>query len=288
MKEAGRSCLHRIYSRSKSLNRQSLLNLGLVAVVLALGSLITARVACADPTNAPRAASSPKAAPAPIEPEVRRVLEGACAALSSAQRVSYHAEITFDSVLPSLVKLQYAGAMDVAIERPDNLSVDYQSDLGAKRIWYNGQTLIIFDPAHLVYASVEAPGSIDTMIGDIAKNKNLSIPLAGFDVSDPCARATRDVLRSKYVGLNDVAGIECDHLAFFQEQVDWQLWVEHGKNPVARKIVITYKKLPTQPQWEAVFSKWRFDPPLAAGIFEPKIPKDAVKAQFLEFKGGTQ
>jgi len=222
--------------------------------------------------------------PPAIEPKVGEVLESACSLLSSADSLSYHAEITFDSVLPSLVKLQYAGAMDVEIQRPNRLAISYQSDLGAKKVWYNGKTVTILDPAHNVYATYDAPNTIDAMLKQANEEKNLTIPLSGFDVSDPCAKVHGAVIRSKYVGLNDAAGVDSDHLAFVQKEGNWQLWVEHGKKALPRKIVITYPQLPTQPQWEAVLSKWTFDQTFPKGTFEPKIPSGAIKTSFVEMK----
>lgn len=255
---------------------------GLIILTLLIGLAPLTRMSTgAENAEAPQGIATPTKTPPAIEPRVEEVLNGVCAELSAAKTLSYHAEITFDSVLPSLVKLQYSAAMDAALERPNRLAISYQSDLGAKRIWYNGKTLTIYDPPHMAYASVAAPDSIDAMVAQVAKEKNLSIPLKGFDVSNPCV-ALKEVLRSKYVGLNDAAGVDCDHLAFIQEDVDWQLWVDHGKKPLPRKIVITYKKLPTQPQWEAVFSNWRFDRQLPASFFEPTIPKKAIKTDFVE------
>ena len=223
-----------------------------------------------------------------IEPRVGEVLDRACTLLSEAKAVTYHAEITFDSVLPSLVKLQYAAAMDVAIERPNRLAIKFDGDLGAKRLWYDGKTLTLYDLPHKAYGTIAAPDTIDAMLNEVAAQKNLTIPLAGFDYSNPCKRVRGQVIDSKYVGLNDAAGVDCDHLAFIQPEADWQLWVQHSGKPLPRKIVITYKNLPTQPQWVAVLSDWRFDQPLGASMFEPKIPKGTLKVDFLELKKDTQ
>jgi hypothetical protein len=226
------------------------------------------------------------ATPAPaIDPQVREVLNRACDELSSARTVSYHAEITFDSVLPSHVKLQYAAELDAAIERPNRLAISYKSDLGAKEIWYDGKTLTILDPAHRAYASMAAPDTIDAMLTQAARDNNLSMPLANLDLNHPCDRAYRDIQRAKYVGVNDVGGVDCDHLAFIQQEADWQLWVDHGKQPLPLKVVITYKNLPSQPQWSAVFSKWRFNQELPASLFQAKIPKGMIKTSFIGIKG---
>jgi hypothetical protein len=226
------------------------------------------------------AAASSNEAPI-IDPQVRRVLYRACRELSSARTLTYHAEIDFNSVLPSGVKLQYAAEMDTAIRRPNRLAISYKSDLGAKAIWYNGSTLTIYDSAHRVYASTAAPDSTDAMLREVANEKNLSIPLAGFDFSNPCRRAYGDIQRGKYVGINDVGGVACDHLAFIQQHADWQLWIDHSKQALPRKIVITHKNVPSQPQWTAVFSKWRFNRKLPASMFQPRIPKGVTKASFI-------
>ena len=234
------------------------------AVVIALDKDVTA---------------SANAAPV-IDPEVGQALDRACRVLSSAKTVTYHAEITFDSVLPSHVKLQYAAELDAAIKRPNRLAIRYRSDLGAKDIWYDGKTLTIFDSDHGAYADTPAPDSTDAMLLQAAKETNLSIPLEGFDFDNPCKRVYGLIQRGKYVGLHDVGGVTCDHLAFIQPEADWQLWIDHGKTPLPRKIVITYKNLPSQPQWAATFSKWRFNRQLVASRFQPKIPKGVIKASF--------
>lgn len=242
-----------------------------------------------DPSPAAASASSPanpaspggsRLAPA-IDPLVRTVVNKVCHELSSARTVTYHAEITFDSVLASGVKIQYAAAMDTAIERPDHLMIDYKSDLGAKAIWYDGKTLTIYDPAHRAYATIATPDSIDAMFKQVAEEKNLSIPMENLDFNDECGRAYRDIQRGKYIGINDVEEVDCIHLGFIQQETDWQLWVDHSKNFLPRKVVITYKKLPSQPQWSAIFSNWRFNGKLPASLFQPEIPKGAIKASFV-------
>jgi hypothetical protein len=223
-----------------------------------------------------------------IDPQVSQVLDRACRELSSASTLTYHAEINFDSVLSSGVKLQYAGELDTAIKRPNRLAISYKSDLGAKAIWYDGTTLTIYDPVHRVYARTPAPDSIDAMLTQVADEKKLSIPLEGFNFSNPCRRAYGDIQRGKYVGINDVGGVACDHLAFIQPNADWQLWIDHGKRALPRKIVIIHKNIPSQPQWAAVFSKWQFNRTLPASLFQPGIPKGATRASFIGAKENQQ
>ena len=54
-------------------------------------------------------------------------------------------------------------------------------------------------------------------------------------------------------------GKRCHHLAFAQEHVDWQVWIEDGAQPLVRKFVITYKDEPGAPQYTAIFFDWKLN-----------------------------
>jgi hypothetical protein len=263
--------------------RDSMLLLHCICRSLISAALIVVIAGSGGAAEKAKTAQTAKPAKVLINPNALRILEQTCTMLSSAKAFSYHAEINFDSVLPSGVKLQFAAAMDVAIQRPDRLAVSYASDLGGKRLWYDGKTVTVLDPAHLTYAMAAAAPSIDQMFEQFAR-KNVSIPLEGFDFSHPCERIRSKLVHGTYVGVGDVNGTDCDHLAFLQKDTDWQIWIDHGKQPLPGKIVITYVALPMAPQYSAVLSQWNFDPKFSAATFEPQLPKNALRIKFLEMK----
>jgi hypothetical protein len=82
-----------------------------------------------------------------VAPLADKLLAQTCQILGLADAFNFHAEVLFDQVLPSAVKVQFAGAMDFALQRPDELVMDYHSDLGGKQLWYQNDTLTIFEPA---------------------------------------------------------------------------------------------------------------------------------------------
>ena len=45
-----------------------------------------------------------------------------------------------------------------------------------------------------------------------------------------------------FLWLSKVQGQLCHHLAFRQEDIDWQIWIENGPTPLPRKFLITDKK----------------------------------------------
>jgi len=252
-----------------------------LAVCTILGiALGTAAVFAAgpSPSAAAPAVSTPK-----IAPLADKLLTQVCEVLGSATAFSFHAEINFDEVLPQTVKLQFAGAMDFALQRPGELAVAYRSDLGAKDLWFQSGTLTIFDPPHMVYATATMPPSIDGMLAQAATN-NLTIPLSDLAYSNPCQRFGKQVIFGGYVGVNDVNGIACDHLAFSTAKVDYQIWLQHTGKPLPRKIVINYRTEPGSPEYAAVLSDWKFPNKISSSLFHPSLPGKAKRINVLKIK----
>ncbi len=261
--------------------------LAVVTCGIAMGVALTFNAAlAADPSAAPTEATpAVRAAPPPrLDTTADKYLTQTCLLLASAEAFSFHAEVLFDQVLPSSVKVQFAGAIDFALQRPDELAIDYQSDLGRKQLWYQGDTLTIFDQSHLMYASLKVPDSIDAMLDRVAEMHNLTLPLSNFAYSDPCLRIRKQIIFGGYIGVNDVNGVECDHLAFSSRTIDFQLWLDRSNKPVPRKIVINYRTEPGSPEYIAVLSDWKFPKQIPENRFSEQIPKDAKRIDFLKVK----
>jgi len=175
--------------------------------------------------------------------------------------------------------------MNFALQRPDSLMVDYHSDLGGKQLWYQGDTLTIFDQPHAVYASMKVPTSIDAMLDEVTQTEHLTLPLSNLAYSDPCARIRKAIIYGTYIGVNDVNGVDCDHIAFSSSNIDLQLWLDRSGKPVPRKIVINYRTVPGSPEYIAVLSNWKFPKQVSSSKFHADLPKDAKRIEFLKVKG---
>ena len=64
------------------------------------------------------------------------------------------------------------------------------------------------------------------------------------------------VQRGVYLGLHDAAGVPCHHLSFEQATIDWQIWIDAGRDPLPRKLVIAYKTEDEVPQYSVTIRKW--------------------------------
>ncbi len=230
------------------------------------------------------AAMAEPAKPPALDPAADKLFGNMCEALGSANAFSFHAEVLFEQVLPSAVKVQYAGAMDFSLQRPGELAVNYRSDTGAKELWYGDGKLTLFDPRYDMYATIAVPGTIDAMLDEVAQKQGLTMPLSDLAFSNPCVRPRKIAIYSGYMGVNDVNGVPCDHLAFSSADNDFQIWVQHSGKPVPRKIVINHRTEPGSPEYIAVLSDWKFPAEISATRFQPDLPRDAKRIEFLKVK----
>ncbi|HUB44600.1 MAG TPA: DUF2092 domain-containing protein [Acetobacteraceae bacterium] len=213
-------------------------------------------------------------------PAVDVLLQQMGAYLGSAQQFTFHADITFDHVLPSGQKLQYEAAEDVALRRPDGVYVAWSGDLGDRQFWYDGKTVTLYDPATSFYGAEAAPGTIDAMLEMVVKQLGFAPPLADFLYTDPYHAVRGNVQFSLDLGVTDVDGRECQAFAFVEKDIDWQVWIDTGPQLTPCKLVITYKTQPSQPQFSAVFTGWDFSPRIAAPVFTPDLPPGVEKIPF--------
>jgi hypothetical protein len=250
---------------------------------VSVGLSIAAALALSGAAPAQNARTAPLPKPAAIgvvAPAADRLLKEVGSYIGSAEAFIFHADITFDHVLPSGQKLQFAAAEDVVLQRPDHLYVEWNGDLGARQFWYDGKRVALYDPATPFYATAAAAPKIDAMLGELVPKLDFAPPLVDFLYRDPYETVRAKIRYGFDLGQNDVGGKTCRTLAFVEQDIDWQIWVANGPQPTPCKLVITYKTLPAQPQFIAVFGDWQFAPKIAPAVFTPLLPPGAKEIPF--------
>jgi hypothetical protein len=231
-----------------------------------------------EPATTPPAAAN---AGAPVVAEsADRLIKQMSDYIGSAGQFTFHADINLDHVLPSGQKLQYAATEDVALERRGRLYIEWHSDLGDRQFWYDGSSITLYDPAQPFYATAAAPPEIDSMLDKLLPETDFAPPLADFLYHDPYRSVRGRLQYGIYLGLNDVGGRSCHTLAFVEQDIDWQIWIDAGPQLTPCKLVITYKTQPMQPQFAAIFTDWDFAPRIAEPVFTPDLPPGTQKIPF--------
>lgn len=229
-----------------------------------------------------------------IDPEALAILKKATDYLTGLKQFHLKGYKEEDVVQESGQKLQFTSVFDVSLKRPDRMFVSRTDDDGiTRRLWYDGKTASMYDEGEKVYGQLKVPDTIDAMLDYLETVIASPLPLADLlynDLSHLPGRA----LSGMHLGISFVEDNACDHLAFRGESVDWQMWVDHGEKPFIRKIVITYKELPGEPQLSARLDEWDTRPDLADTLFQFSIPEGARRIQVVGSKrsdrqqGGAQ
>jgi len=223
---------------------------------------------------------NPPTRPPAIEPKADELLRRTSAVLSGATQYTFEAHDLIDEILPSGQKVQFASTRHYSVHRPNRVRLVIDGDLVQDRIWYNGKTLTILNTEENTYGSIEVPGTIDELFDFIVERYGIVVPLADLLFSDMYGVTVGGIRAGHYLGLHRVGDDLCHHLTFRQDAVDWQLWIQDGDQPVPRKLVITYKAMPGQPQYTALFDHWNLRADLADGLFQFEAPAGAKEIDF--------
>jgi hypothetical protein len=230
------------------------------------------------------AAALPAAAsaqPAGIDPQAEKLLKASTTFLGNQKRLSADTRSTIELVTTWGQKLQFDSVVTMAVQRPNKLHAKRVGDLIDQAFYYDGKSLTLHNPSQKYYASVPAPGTIEEML-DFARTKlDIVAPAGDFLFKNAYEILTEGVTSGFVVGKGVVEGVRCDHLAFRAPHVDWQIWIQEGKQPLPRKIVITTRDLPNAPQFAVVVTKWNLAPTFDESLFSFKAPKGARKVEFL-------
>ena len=225
-----------------------------------------------------------------IDPAAERVLLDACAYLRSAERFSVDVDISYDDVLKRGPKVQYSRASHVVLERPNRLRVDTEGDKGARSVYYDGKAVTVYRPETAVYATFDSPATIDAML-DTAEARGVVMPFNDLLHTTPCSGLAQRLQTGSYAGRHFLEGDWYHHLLLETEGVDVQMWVAVDDAPEIRKLIITYRDAPGEPQYTAVLTDWNFAPAIDKTTFAFTPPEGVKKVAYRrtpESQGGVK
>lgn len=256
--------------------------------------LIPLLTACApSPDAEPVITGSPSAelqhGPRDIDARADELLLAMSDTLSEAERLGFRV-----STVEGVVDVETGKTVHVMTERsvslarPDRLYVEDHDDFSRNRFWFDSGRLTALRGSAERYAVVEVPDTVDRMLDYLFEEHGLVMPVADFLVGDPYEVLSGGIETGVYLGVTTVSGDACHHLAFRQEHLDWQLWVEaRDTRVVPRKFVITYTNEPGDPQFTAEFENWDLGAAFPEGHFEATVP-DGVERVSLETLAGAE
>lgn len=219
-----------------------------------------------------------------IDPRADEWLRRLSDYLGQAKSFSVRAEVWQDFQLSSGQRLQADRMLTIQLRRPNHLHVTVKSPRRDRELLYDGAAISLLDRAHNFYGTVKTSGSLDDAMDTAAERFGIAMPLEDFLRSNPHKDLLRNVDSAMDVSTVNVMGVPCEHLAFTQTNIDWQVWIETSTRPVPKKFLITYKDEPDSPQFTAIFSHWDFNTALPDFVFKFEPPSGATQISVQEIK----
>lgn len=262
------------------MKRLSLLALVLLLVALAVRTPIQ-HVAAQEQTTAAQSSSGD------IDPDAIAALNKMGTYLRSLKAFQVEAVTTRDEVLEDGQQIQFDSHVNLLASMPDRLRVEVENARRHRFYFYDGKNFTIFAERVNYYATVSAPPTIGKLADQLYEEYGIELPLEDLFYWGTPRSKIAEIKSAMNVGPSEVGGVTCEHYAFRQEGLDWQVWIQQGDYPLPRRLVLTTETDDARPKYSSEFT-WNLAPSFneAAFVFDP--PKDAQRIAIAETKGEKQ
>jgi hypothetical protein len=201
--------------------------------------------------------------------------------LRTLDKFQVNAQVTTEHVLTDGQKVEFSKHVNLVADRPNKMRIQVDGDLHERWFMYDGKTFTMFAPRLKYYTSLDAPPTILELANKLEDDYDLQLPLVDLFRFGTNDADFPPITAAKNIGPSPCDGLTCQHYAFRQDGMDWQVWIQNGEFPLPRKVVLTTLTDEARPQHTAVY-EWNLAPSYndAAFVFEP--PADAKKISIAE------
>ncbi|MBJ3776709.1 DUF2092 domain-containing protein [Acuticoccus mangrovi] len=191
------------------------------------------------------------------EAVAKSILKSMSDYLASQPSIAFTYDSTFDVVTDDGQTLGIASSGTVVLKRPDHVMATRVGGFANVEMLFDGKDVALVDKTADAYVEIALPGSVDHLLQELYDKYGFPLPATDLLASDPYELLMDGVTDIKDLGAGVIGGVECDHLAFRTEAVDWQIFVAQGDEPVPCRYVITSKDIPGSPKYEITLADWQ-------------------------------
>ena len=258
---------------------------GRIAPYLCCSLLLLPAVASAQTTGSaqPAAAASTSAGAPAIDPTAMDALRKMSDYLRTLQKFEVKGNITADEVLDDDQKVQISKTAHLVVSRPNKLRLQVKADKHERLLTYDGTSFTIWSPRTRYYATVAAPPNILELAKKLEDDHDIELPLVDLFRWGTDEARVSEIKAAKDLGASECDGVTCEHYAFRQSGLDWEVWIQAGEFPLPRKVVITTLTDEARPQ-HAVTYNWNLAPSFNDETFVFVPPADAKKIKLADVK----
>jgi len=215
-----------------------------------------------------------------IDSTAEHMLKEMSRKLAAAKQVSFHIDATADLVDENGIVYEVARSMEVALRRPNRITMQMRGVEGNRGFRYDGKNAFLYHIDFEFYSTVKAGRSIDATLDMLWDDYDFVFPFADLIHSDPYEMLMDGVEEAYDLGWGSVDGVTCRHLLFRQPGADWQIWIEDSVWQYPRKFVMVDTDIEGMPRYSATFSDWDYGAELSDALFEFNPPEQAKKIRW--------
>jgi len=210
--------------------------------------------------------------------DASQILKAMSDYLATQKTISAAFDSALEVMTPQGEKIQFNSSGTLLLQRPNEIRLTRTGGYADVELLLDGKTATLYGKNLNSYVQLDGINSVDQLI-DTLRDRGMSIPGADLLLGNVYDTLSADVIEAKHIGLGVINGVECEHLAFRNQDVDWQLWVQVGAKPIPCKYVITSKAVGMAPQYTLVIRDWKSDVPVDETAFAFKPAEGAKKVE---------
>ena len=185
-----------------------------------------------------------------FDPMADKVLRSADAYLKSKKSLAMKAETLLDIVTDDGQIITYTTQIQLSLERPNKLYAKRVGVIRNQEIFYNGSQLVLHSLNHNVFAmKQQVPPTIGQMMDFATTQLGLQVPGSDLLYKDLYDGMMSGAASGVYLGKVLVDDVECHHLAYRGDEVDFQLWIEAGDEAKPKRFMVVSKLMTAAPRY---------------------------------------
>ena len=212
------------------------------------------------------------------------ILDKMSAVIGDLSSCSVTIRSNYDVSSRELGLVKHSDEQELFLRGSGKMLLRSEGDKGSRYFLFNGKNLSYYSMDKNQYSQIETPASLIEMIDTVNKLYGIEFPIADFFYPSFVDDILAESKNLMYLGLTQVDGKECFHIAGTAADKTFQFWVSNDAYYLPIKTVIVYTNKEMNPQYEAVLSNWQVNPNLPDAIFQFTPPVRSKQVRMVPLK----
>ena len=212
------------------------------------------------------------------------ILDKMSAVIGDLSSCSVTIRSNYDLSSRELGLVKHSDEQELFLRGSSRMLLRSEGDKGSRYFLFNGKNLSYYSMDKNQYSQIETPASLIEMIDTVNKLYGIEFPIADFFYPSFVDDILAESKNLMYLGLTQIDGKECFHIAGTAADKTFQFWVSNDAWYLPVKVVIVYTNKEMNPQYEAVLSNWQVNPDLPDAIFQFTPPVKSKQVRMVPLK----